>query len=57
MHGYTVKLNGTKAIIEIDLKSDLGVSKSGKSTLVASTKGNQPLAPGIVFGLNVFKPL
>jgi len=32
-------VNGTKLTLEIDLGKDLGQSKTGKSTLVASTRG------------------
>ena len=43
--------------ITIDLKQTFGASKSGKSTVIASTEGNRPVYahPGVFIGLNVYK--
>lgn len=30
-------------------------SKSGKTTLIATTEGNQPVAPGVMMGLNIYR--
>jgi len=50
----TVK--GSKLIIEVDLSKDFGRSKSGKTIVIASTKGNQTIADGkAVIGLNVYR--
>ena len=38
-----------------DLSKTFGPSKSGKTTVIASTEGNQPVSPGIFVGLNVYK--
>jgi DNA-directed RNA polymerase alpha subunit len=43
--------------ITVNLKERHGNSKSGKTVTIASTQGNQKLAPphdGVSFGLNVY---
>jgi len=54
-----VKLDLNKNIltITIDISKEFGPSSSGKTTIIASTEGNQPL-PGcddVKIGLNVYK--
>jgi hypothetical protein len=46
-----------KLIITIDLSNDEGISSSGKSRIVASTRGNQviPGTDGAVLGLNLYR--
>ena len=46
---------GNKLTIKVDLEKTFGPSKSGKTTVIASTLGNIQLAPGIFLGLNVYK--
>ncbi len=41
--------------IKIDLTKTFGPSKSGKTIIIASTEGNQPVGNGVVMGLNVYK--
>lgn len=42
--------------IQVDLEKEFGSSKSGKTIVVASTKGNQPVGDtGCIIGLNVYK--
>lgn len=53
--GVEVEVEGTKVTVTFDLGNDFGKSGSGKSTIVASTKGNIEIAPGVRMGLNVFK--
>ena len=48
-----VEQNG-KLIITIDLTKNFGKSKSGKTTIVASTDGNVSVAD-VKVGLNVYK--
>lgn len=43
--------------IKVDLKKALGVSKTGKSQVIASTHGNIVLPSGERIGLNVFQPV
>lgn len=54
-------INGNKMIIEIDLDENFGVSGSGKSIIIASTEGNQPVPSmkyrNVKIGLNVYKPV
>ena len=48
-------LDGNKLLLEIDLGKDLGLSKSKKSTLIASTSGSVTLPNGAKVGLNIFR--
>jgi hypothetical protein len=50
------KVEGKVLTITVDLGKSLGISKSGKSTLIASTEGNMKLGD-VTVGLNVFKPV
>jgi ABC-type lipoprotein export system ATPase subunit len=44
-------------MIEVDLLQDFGPSGSGKSNVIASSEGNQPIGKDDVkIGLNVYKP-
>ena len=51
-----IKMNGSIATITIDLSKNFGASKSGKSTIVATTAGSIRF-PGtdIKLGLNAYK--
>ena len=61
---YTAKITGQKLVIEIDLSADAqkraGPSKTGKTKLLASSGGFQPIeapaAPGLKFSLLVTVP-
>lgn len=59
MKNVVMSLEGSVLVIRVDLGVDLGPSKSLKTTLIASTEGNQPVPgdlPGKpVIGLNVYK--
>lgn len=57
MKNVEMKVADNKLIIEVDLSQDLGPSKSGKTTMIATTEGNTTV-PGnedMKIGLNVFK--
>ncbi len=41
--------------IKVDMSKTFGLSKSGKTTIIASTEGNTQIQPGIFVGLNVYK--
>ena len=58
MRNVTMTRNGNKLLIEVDMSKDLGASKSGKTTLIASTEGNATVEgpEGAKIGLNVYKP-
>lgn len=57
MDNVQIKVNDNKAVITIDLTKDFGLSKSGKTIVVATTRGNVPI-PGsdtIKIGINCYK--
>lgn len=57
MKNIDMVVNGNELIIKVDLSQSYGRSTSGKSIIIASTEGNQPI-PGneeIKIGLNIYK--
>ena len=54
------KINGNTLTLVINLDETQGPSKSGKSTIVASTNGNVPVPgsahPDMRIGVNVYMP-
>lgn len=58
MENVNMKIEGNTLTITIDLSKNLGSSKTGKSTIIATTSGIQPVpgaTNGAKIGLNVFK--
>jgi hypothetical protein len=57
MENVTMKRDGKKLVIEIDLSTDLGPSASGKTIMVATTRGNAPVpeASDTYVGINCFR--
>jgi len=57
MKNVEMKVEGNRLVITIDLAKSYGPSKSGKTTIIASTDGNVGLKekPEIKVGLNVYK--
>ena len=59
MDNIQIELKDNKAVITIDLGKDFGPSKSGKTIVVATTRGNVPIPiPGsetIRLGLNCYR--
>ena len=51
----TGALDGDILTIKVDLSKRLGPSKSGKTTGIATTSGNQGVIGGIKLGLNVYE--
>jgi len=50
------EVKDNKLIIEIDLTKEFGLSKSGKTITIASTKGNKKIeGTDAIIGLNVYK--
>ena len=45
MDNVQIEVKDNKAIITIDLSKDFGESKSGKTIVIATTRGNVPI-PG-----------
>ena len=59
MLNVATKLSGNKFTLTIDLSKEQGTSKSGLSTLIASSQGNQPVGDdaGTKIGVNVYRPI
>ncbi len=60
MKNVAIEIKGKKLVITIDTEKDFGPSASGKSTIIASTEGNQAVAIGnmaVKVGLNVYTAL
>lgn len=56
MQNVKWEIKDDKLIIEIDLNLEFGLSKSGKTITIASTRGNQKIeGTDAVIGLNVYK--
>ena len=55
MKNIEIKVDGNVLTIKIDLSKTHGASKSGKSIVIASTEGNQAVAPGVMMGVNVYR--
>ena len=56
MQNVDVKVKDGKAVITIDLNKEFGPSRTGKTIIVASTHGNQPIGDnGVRLGLNAYK--
>ncbi len=56
MENVKWEVKDNKRIIEIDLTKESGLSKSGKTITIASTRGNQKIeGTDAVIGLNVYK--
>jgi hypothetical protein len=57
MQNVNMEAKGDKLTITVDLKQDLGKSKSGKSVNIATTGGNVdvPGKPGVKIGLNIYR--
>lgn len=57
MKNIEMKTEGEKLIITVDLSKRFGLSSSGKSVIIASSEGNQPVpgTDGIKIGLNVYE--
>ncbi len=54
-----VEIKGNTLVIKVDLRREIGLSRSGKNVLVGTTAGQIRLEnygkPGYYVGLNVFK--
>ena len=57
MTNVQASVKGHILTLQIDLSQNNGKSSSGKTTIVGTSSGNQPVEghPGIFVGLNVFK--
>jgi hypothetical protein len=51
-------LEGKKLTLEIDTTKDFGPSKSGKTNVVASSRGNAQVgSDGVIIGVNIYRYL
>jgi hypothetical protein len=57
MKNVDMKVEGKDLVIRVDLSKSFGPSKSGKTTIIATTEGNVavPGNPNIKMGLNIYK--
>jgi hypothetical protein len=55
MKNIEIKKEKTLLHITIDLSKTFGPSKSGKTTIVASTEGNIDVGDGVKIGINAYK--
>jgi hypothetical protein len=55
MKNIDMKLNGNILTVTVDISKTFGASGSGKSIIIATTEGNQAVAPGIMAGINIYK--
>lgn len=57
MKNVKTEVKGKIMTITVDLGKEFGPSKSGKTTIIASTEGNPAVegTTGIFFGVNVYK--
>lgn len=53
--GVRVSQDGNDIVIRIDASKDHGPSASGKTRIVASSKGNVTLANGVTLGINAYR--
>ncbi len=57
MINLEMKVDGNKLVITADLSKSAGPSKTGKTTIIATTSGNVSVAghEGIKVGVNIYK--
>lgn len=57
MQNVKMTVKGNKLTIEVDLDAPTTPSASQKTDVVATTRGNVPIADGkFMVGLNIYKP-
>jgi ABC-type uncharacterized transport system YnjBCD ATPase subunit len=57
MKNIAIEREGSTLTITIDLSKSQGPSKSGKSTVIATTGGNKEIATGVYMGLNIYRKI
>ena len=57
MDNVQIEVKDNKAIITVDLTKEFGLSKSGKTIVVATTRGNVPIPGAETYrlGLNCYR--
>jgi len=56
MSGFTHTKDDKTLTIVVNLTGNQGKSASGKSTVIASSRGSIDIGDGIKLGLNVYRP-
>ena len=54
MQNVKTVVKNNKLLITIDLKAKKTKSASGKTLIIASTKGNKDIGDGVVLGINCY---
>ena len=54
MKNIEYSITGNILTITIDISKRFGASSTGKSIIIASSEGNQQVAPGVAMGVNVY---
>jgi hypothetical protein len=55
MKNLKTEVKGNVLLITVDLAQEHGLSKSGKTKMIATTGGNAEVTEGVYLGLNVYK--
>jgi len=56
MQNIEVRVKGKNVTLTIDLEQEYGHSHTGKSIIIASSRGNRPIEDtGVIVGVNIFK--
>jgi hypothetical protein len=53
--GIAIEIDGDMVTLKFDMSKSIGKSKSGKTTLIASSGGNVEIATGVKLGLNCYR--
>jgi hypothetical protein len=58
MDNVNAEVKGTQLVVTVDLTKDFGASSSGKTNIVASSRGGVALAgnQGFCLNISVYKP-
>lgn len=57
MDNVLIAVEGAKLTLTIDLSQPGTPSASGKTQVIATTRGNTQVSPGVYLGLNLYKYL
>lgn len=57
MDNVDLQIVNGQLVLKVDLSKDFGKSASGKTTVIASSRGNVeiPGQPGVFIGLNIYR--
>ena len=55
MQNIEISKDGSILTVKIDVSKEFGPSKTGKTTIIASTQGNIEVGEGVVLGVNCYK--